>query len=381
MTNPTRRAWATIDRSALKKNLAQVRARCPESGVIPVVKSNAYGHGMEQLAPVLAEGNNGVSALAVATLQEALALRELVPSRRILFLNGFIDADELALCLQHSIEPVVHSDYQLELLEQLFSKEIVGDQRRLWLKCNTGMNRLGFSPEAALSAYRRLHKFPGVDTVLMSHLAWADEPQRAEALEFTASQLALFDRLREQIKGLRDQALQCSFAASAGILTLPAAHHQYVRPGIMLYGSSPLSGETGEEIGLQPVMTLSSRLIAINEVSAGQSIGYGATYTCDRDTRVGVVSIGYGDGYPRAAVNGTPVLLLTSEGPVRTRLLGRVSMDMITIDVTGIAGVGIDTPVVLWGEGLCADEIAASAGTIAYELFCKVTSRVERIYQ
>jgi alanine racemase len=169
-------------------------------------------------------------------------------------------------------------------------------------------------------------------------------------------------------------------AASAGILGLPATHYDIVRPGIMLYGASPLTTATGEELGLLPVMTLYSRLIAINAVAAGASIGYGATYTCDRDTRVGVVAIGYADGYPRSAINGTAVLIQTQAGSVRTRLIGQVSMDMITVDISGVDSVQLGDEVVLWGVGLCADEVAKQAQTISYELFCKLTARVDFEY-
>lgn len=380
MAEPTKRAWATIDGSALKKNLAQVRALCPESRIIPVIKSNAYGHGMAELARVLSGEHHLASVLAVATLAEAIQLQEMDTGLPVLVLNGFINAEELKLCLEKGIEPVVHSAYQVALLEKQFDKEIFGDKRKLWLKQNTGMNRLGMDARTVEQAFLTLHKYPGTEFVLMSHLAWADDPERSAAREMTEQQIAALEKTRKRLAVARKAPVPCSMAASAGILTQPASHYQYVRPGVMMYGSSPLADQTGEELGLHPVMTLSSRLMAINTVEAGGSIGYGATYTCEAQTRVGVVSIGYGDGYPRAAINGTPVLIKTAEGPVRTRLIGRVSMDMITVDLTGIDAAAINDEVVLWGEGLCVDEVAHSAGTIAYELFCKVTQRVERIY-
>lgn len=380
MPQPTKRAWATIDPGALRKNLGQVRALCPESKIIPAIKSNAYGHGLVAIARALAESPSNASALAVATLDEALGLSELGLKLPILLLNGFVNGEELSLCLEHGIEPVVHSPYQVALLEKQFSKEIFGDKRKLWLKLNTGMNRLGMTPKDVEQAYLNLHKYPDTEFVLMSHLAWADSPDSVAATEFSAAQLANFKQSHQRLALARKDALPGSLSASAGILTMPEAHLQYVRPGIMIYGSSPLSDQTGEELGLVPAMTLSSRLIAINDVSAGQSIGYGATYTCEQDTRVGVVSIGYGDGYPRSAMNGTPVVVKTAHGPVRTRLIGRVSMDLITIDLSDVADPQIDDEVVLWGEGLCVDEVARASGTIAYELFCKVTARVTRIY-
>lgn len=378
---PTKRAWATIDSGALKKNLGQVRALCPESRIIPVIKSNAYGHGMAEMAKALAGEHSLASAFAVATLDEALRLKQLDLGLPIVVLGGFINAEELRICLEQEFEPVVHSRFQVELLEAQFSKEIFGDKRKLWLKQNTGMNRLGMEAKTLEQAYLNLHKYPGTEFVLMSHLAWADATESGEAKQFTQAQLELFDKTRKRISVARKEKVPCSFAASAGIYTQPTSHYQYVRPGIMMYGSSPLSEQTGEELGLHPVMTLSARLMAINEVKAGDSIGYGATYTCEEDTRVGVVSIGYGDGYPRAAINGTPVVVRTENGPVRTRLIGRVSMDMITIDLSDVPDASINDEIVLWGEDLCADEVARCAGTIAYELFCQVTPRVQRFYK
>ena len=242
------------------------------------------------------------------------------------------------------------------------------------------MNRLGFSSSDCVEAYQILQKFPEIDLVLMSHLGCADELQDGAGREVTEAQINEFNQVRDQILQEDGKAIICSMAASAGILKAPETHYDYVRPGVMLYGASPLTVETGEELGLLPVMTLHSRLIAINQVGAGDSIGYGATYTCDRDTRVGVVSIGYADGYPRSAANGTAVLIQTPAGPMRTRLIGRASMDMITVDLTGMDDVQVGDEVVLWGTGLCADEVARAADTISYELFCKLTSRVDFEY-
>ncbi|MCH1600110.1 MAG: alanine racemase, partial [Pseudomonadales bacterium] len=254
------------------------------------------------------------------------------------------------------------------------------DARKFWIKYNTGMNRLGLGKRQASEFYLRLQKCPNTELVLMSHLACADDPDSKEFASFTQQQLQYLTELRGELVTASKQDVECSMAASAGILQWPDTHLDYVRPGVMLYGSSPMAGKTGEELGLQPVMTLRSRLITIRDLKAGESIGYGATYVCDRDTRMGTVSIGYGDGYPRSAINGTPVLVQTASGSVRTRMIGRVSMDMITIDLTGIDDAQIDDEVTLWGEGLCADEVARSAGTISYELFCKVTPRVEVSY-
>jgi len=380
MTSISRRAWATIDLSALKKNLAQVRAYSPGPKIYPVIKSNAYGHGMAEAAAALKASNTNISGLAVATVDEAIRLRQIEAELPILLLNGFMNEEELRECLARRIEAVVHADYQLGALEKVLAEEVLVDARKFWIKYNTGMNRLGLGKRQASEFYLRLQKCPNTELVLMSHLACADDPYSKEFASFTQQQLQYLTELRGELVTASKQDVECSMAASAGILQWPDTHLDYVRPGVMLYGSSPMAGETGEELGLQPVMTLRSRLITIRDLKAGESIGYGATYVCDRDTRMGTVSIGYGDGYPRSAINGTPVLVQTASGSVRTRMIGRVSMDMITIDLTGIDDAQIDDEVTLWGEGLCADEVARAAGTISYELFCKVTPRVEVSY-
>ena len=380
MTSISRRAWATIDLSALKKNLAQVRAYSPGSKIYPVIKSNAYGHGMAEAAAALKASNTNISGLAVATVDEAIRLRQIEAELPILLLNGFMNEEELRECLARRIEAVVHADYQLGALEKVLAEEVLVDARKFWIKYNTGMNRLGLGKRQASEFYLCLQKCPNTELVLMSHLACADDPYSKEFASFTQQQLQYLTELRGELVTASKQDVECSMAASAGILQWPDTHLDYVRPGVMLYGSSPMAGKTGEELGLQPVMTLRSRLITIRDLKAGESIGYGATYVCDRDTRMGTVSIGYGDGYPRSAINGTPVLVQTASGSVRTRMIGRVSMDMITIDLTGIDDAQIDDEVTLWGEGLCADEVARSAGTISYELFCKVTPRVEVSY-
>jgi len=380
MTSISRRAWATIDLSALKKNLAQVRAYSPGSKIYPVIKSNAYGHGMAEAAAALKASNTNISGLAVATVDEAIRLRQIEAELPILLLNGFMNEEELRECLARRIEAVVHADYQLGALEKVLAEEVLVDARKFWIKYNTGMNRLGLGKRQASEFYLRLQKCPNTELVLMSHLACADDPYSKEFASFTQQQLQYLTELRGELVTASKQDVECSMAASAGILQWPDTHLDYVRPGVMLYGSSPMAGKTGEELGLQPVMTLRSRLITIRDLKAGESIGYGATYVCDRDTRMGTVSIGYGDGYPRSAINGTPVLVQTASGSVRTRMIGRVSMDMITIDLTGIDDAQIDDEVTLWGEGLCADEVARAAGTISYELFCKVTPRVEVSY-
>ncbi len=380
MIDSSPRAWATIDLTALKKNLSQVSRHCPESQIVPVIKANAYGHGVERVALALKGMHRKFAALAVASLDEAMELRTLGISTPILLLSGFRSREEMDLCLNHKIEPVIHSMYQFEIVDKFLQTEILSGVGRVWVKFNSGMNRLGLDKEQALRVYADLHRHPETEVVLMSHLASADDLENPAAVEFTQQQIARFDLLKQQIADSTQGPVQASLAASAGILELPQTHHQFVRPGFMLYGGSPFANRSAEELGLLPVMTLRAKLIAINNVEAGGTIGYGATHRCEQYTRVGIVSIGYADGYPRSAKNGTPVLINTTQGPRRAGLLGRVSMDMIAIDLTSLDTVKIGDEAVLWGDGLPADEVAHYADTIAYELFCKVTKRVDFIY-
>lgn len=380
MIDSAPRTWATIDLRALKKNLSQVSSHCPESHIVPVIKANAYGHGITQVALALQASSKKIAALAVASIEEAVELRTAGIDMPILLLCGFRNKTEMDFCLSHKIEPVIHSMYQFELMDKYLQTEILSGVGRVWVKFNSGMNRLGLDKEQALHVYGDLHRHPDTEVVLMSHLACSDDLENQEAVEFTQRQIAEFDALQLQLKNSTQGPVQASLASSTGILEHPQTHYQFVRPGFMLYGGSPFANRTAEEFGLLPVMTLRARIIAINSVEAGGSIGYGATYRCEQAMRVGIVSIGYADGYPRSAKNGTPVLINSSQGPHRAPLLGRVSMDMIAIDLSALDTVQIDDEVVLWGEGLPADEVALYADTIAYELFCKVTKRVEFVY-
>lgn len=376
MNKSQQRAWARIDLQALKKNLGQVRAHCAESKIVPVIKANAYGHGMEQVARALREANTKLAGFAVATLDEALQLHKLELGTPIVVLTGFTNEEEMLECLERKFQPVVHSMHQLQLLQSRFDADFFAGNRKIWIMHNSGMNRLGFSCGACAEAFPAIHRYPDVELVLMSHLAWADEPDNKQARDYTYKQMAQFNAVRQRLIQITDSAVDCSLAASAGILNLPETHYQYVRPGIMLYGSSPMPDINGEELGLEPVMTLQSRLLAINEVRAGDAIGYGARHVCEQNTRVGVVGIGYADGYPRSAADGTPVLVHSQGQALRTGIIGRVSMDMITIDLTGMDNAQIGDEVTLWGTGLSADEVARHAGTISYELFCNVKKRI-----
>ena len=380
MFESTKRVWATIDSSAFRKNLTMVSQLCPTSKIFPVVKSNAYGHGVEKMAKVAVGSSSNVAGLAVATIQEAIELHSLELGHPILLMNGFVNQEELSLCIELNFEIVLHAYYQVDLVLEVMQKKPINKTIRFWVKMNSGMNRLGMLADDCQKALTILKSAPNTEIVFMTHLAYADDMNEPESRSFTDKQLERFAKAEGIFYKESSENLETSIAASAGILTLPETHRDYVRPGVMLYGSSPLAKRNGEDLGLYPVMTLSSRLISINRVLAGEGIGYNATYVCEKNTKVGTVSVGYGDGYPRSARNGTPVLVKTSSKTFRTKVIGRVSMDMITVDLTGIDNVQINDEVLLWGEGLAADEVAAHAGTIAYELFCKVTKRVPLVY-
>ncbi|MEX0617942.1 MAG: alanine racemase [Pseudohongiellaceae bacterium] len=370
-----RRAWACIDLSALQANLALVEVLSPGRGKVAVIKADAYGHGIARVAMALQRQLGPRDYFAVASLDEAELLRELGVDRRLLLLPGFIDQDELDYVLSTGIEPVLHSPYQVDLLRRGLERAAPAVPVNVWLKLDSGMHRLGMSEDEFPVAFTELTAATGIgDVVMMSHLACADDETDPSGM--TARQLARFERLHTKLSLEHGGDIPASVAASAGILRLPASHYQYLRPGIMLYGGSPLIGHTGFELGLRPVMTLRSRLLAIKDVQAGECIGYGATHTFDKNTRVGIVSIGYGDGYPRSAPNGTPVMVRDGSELRRTRMIGRVSMDMITIDLDETPHAEVGGEVVLWGEGLSVDEVATACGTISHELFCQLTGRM-----
>lgn len=350
-----RPATATVDLGALRHNLTLARRRAGGAKVVAVVKANGYGHGAARLLPALGEAD----MLGVACIEEALALREAGARQPILLLEGVFEADELPLCARLGFEVAVHEPGQLRMLE------LARLERPLtaWLKVDTGMSRLGFRPEAAPAVHGRLRGCAAVAGIrLMTHFASADDP----ADPATPAQLGRFRAATEGLPGER------SLCNSAGLLAWPEAHGDWVRPGIMLYGVSPLAGRTGPDEGLRPVMTLKTALIAVKEVRRGERVGYSGTWTAPSDTRVGIAAIGYGDGYPRHAPSGTPVLVAGRPAP----LAGRVSMDMLAVDLSGHPRAEVGDSVVLWGEGLPVETVASAAGTIAYELLCGITGRV-----
>jgi alanine racemase len=377
-------SWAEIDLQALRHNFRVARKTAPDSRLCAVIKANAYGHGADAVATALASELLPGDCVAVATLFEARRLRCSFTQHPVLILRGPLDAHELREMVQNGFYWVLHSPWQADLLREfLQNRETSADtplpELNIWLKANTGMNRLGLPPDQLLSIWQWLQQRPEPkQLVLMSHFATADEP----AHKLASSQLETFTSLSAQLQ-MTDSCAR-TLAASAGILALPQSHFSIVRPGIMLYGASPMLDTDGSHYDLRPVMNLKSRLVAINNVKTGDSVGYGATYHAKQDMRVGVIGIGYGDGYPRHAPSGTPVLIHAAGKVWEAPLAGRVSMDMLTVDLRGVpAEVGDE--VLLWGQAwgqlLPAERIADLCNTIAYELFCQITSRVQFIYR
>ena len=351
------KACATIDIQALRHNLRQVVKLAQGRHILAMIKADGYGHGMVRVARAL----QGVDAFGVASVEEAISLREAQVQEPIVVMSRFDHVDQVPLCLQHHFAVVVHQPYQVDILE----KTPLSEPIMVWLKLETGMHRLGLLPDQFVDAWQRLQRLAWVKKPmgLMTHLACADTLDHS----LTLQQIALFEKLTADFPGPK------SLANSAAILSARSSLGDWVRPGIMLYGASPFADQTGEQWGLQPVMTFSSHLNALRVVRRNDWVGYGATWQCPEDMSMGIVAIGYGDGYPRSAVSGTPVLINGRYCP----LIGRVSMDMVAVDLRNHPTAKIGDSVILWGKGLPAEQIAAYAQTVSYELFCHLTRRVE----
>lgn len=347
---------ARIDLQALKNNL-RVARRTASARIMAVVKANAYGHGLLRCAEALDEAEG----FALLDVRDAIALREAGFRQTILLLEGFFSVEELPLLAEYELTTVIHNERQLVMLEAYPRRGTLD----VWLKLNSGMNRLGFTPEQFPAVMEKLKSHRAVrEITLMTHFATADEA------EGVAEQLELF-------KGLTaNHRMPRSLANSAALLRYPAAHGEWVRPGIMLYGASPFADASAQQLGLKPVMTLSSELISVRELKAGDRVGYGGTFRADKAMRIGTVACGYADGYPRHAPTGTPILI----NGQRTRTLGRVSMDMLAVDLSDIGDAAVGSRVVLWGEGMPVEDVAAAAGTISYELTCALAARVSVEY-
>jgi len=354
-------AYAVINLDAVQHNLQRVRSYAPDAKIMAVIKANGYGHGLLRIAEAL----QNVDAFAVARVDEGVRLRKAGIKNRIAVLEGFTCAEELDELINYRLDAVVHSFAQLEILESRTEQGACA----IWLKLDTGMNRLGFKPKEFNAVYQRLNRCSIIrqPISLMTHLANADDKQDATTLK----QIRLFnDTLAMLPTGLFNDR---SIANSAGILAWKEALTDWVRPGVMLYGISPFPDSTGEQLGLKPIMSLHSRLIAVKPIAKGDKVGYSGSWVCEKPTTLGVVAIGYGDGYPRYAKAGTPVLVNGQRVP----LIGRVSMDMITVDLATQPHALPGDPVTLWGDGLAVEEIALCADTIPYTLVCGVTQRVQ----
>ena len=350
MFRPT---FATINLGALRHNLEVARRHARNSKTFAVVKANAYGHGLKRSIAALA----AAEGFALLDIGEAIALREMGFKQRILLLEGFFSPSEFPLFIEHRLSAVVHTREQLKMFRQL-PKDASLD---VFFKINTGMNRLGFTAAEFPDALRALQTNPGVSQItLMTHFADADGTSGVEW------QTEVFDRLANGLN------LESTLANSAAIFRFPETQAEWVRPGIMLYGCSPFSEQAGFELGLVPVMTLESKVIAVQPLRRGDVVGYGSLFVADRDMRIGVVTCGYADGYPRHAPTGTPIMV---EGKM-TRTVGRVSMDMLCADLSDVPEALVGSRVVLWGEGVPVERVAEAAGTVGYELLCGLAQRV-----
>jgi alanine racemase len=347
----------TIDTGALRHNLQVIRRYAPKSRVMAVIKANAYGHGLVAVARAL----DAADAFAVARISEAVALREAGVKTPILLLEGVFDSEQLAAAAAGDFELVIHTQEQIDLLLAAPPNA----RFKVWLKLDSGMNRLGFKAAEFRAAHAALSKARALKAPLnlITHLACADTPE----LPATAEQLLVFDTATRSLAGER------SLESSAALLCFPDSQADWVRPGLLLYGVSPFRGSNGTDHGVRPVMTLRSQIIAVKNLVVGDRVGYGGDWTATRDTRLAIAAVGYGDGYPRSACSGTPVLV----NGEHAALVGRVSMDMIAIDTTDVQHAPrVGDPVVLWGEGLPIEEVAICAETIPYTVLCGINQRV-----
>ena len=352
---------ATIDIIALQSNLALARSAMPSSKIWAVVKANAYGHGLASALKGFADADG----LSLLEWDAAIQLREAGWAKSILMLEGAFDATDLQIANQHRLQIVVHQDQQIAMLKDAALSSTLSQPIDVHIKINTGMNRLGFPVDRVQSVYALIRSLQCVGKIsFMTHFANAENKLSVLSAD------SQYQQFRLAIQGLEGEI---SVANSAAVLLHQDMSAEWIRPGVMLYGASPSSSEAAA-YGLRPAMTLQSQLMAIQTLQAGEFVGYGSSFKADKTTRVGVVACGYADGYPRHAKAGTPVLV---DGQ-RVPLIGRVSMDMLTVDVTALPNVEVGSQVTLWGEGLAIDEVAAASGTIGYELMCAIAPRVAR---
>lgn len=355
----TRPARVVIDKTALRHNYQRVRALAPNAKIMAIIKADAYGHGLVRVAETL----NNANAFGVACLEEAEELRSASIKSPIVLLEGPHKVTDLPRIVQLGLEVVIHNEHQMQMMQQT----ALSAPLSVWIKVDTGMHRLGFSVDRVAAVLERAANCKTIKNPvrLMTHLATANE--RGHPL--IARQMKLFSRVSHGL------AFEKTIANSAALISNPDTHCDWVRPGLMLYGVSPMYNGPAREFDLKPVMTLESEIISIKTVNKGEPVGYGASWCCPEDMPVGIIAAGYGDGFPRHAKPGTPVLVNGS----RCSLIGCASMDMLTVDLRNQAAAKVGDRVVLWGESLPIEEIAQHADTIPYELLCGVHRRLQFI--
>lgn len=348
----------TIDLNALAHNVQQAKTLAPTAKLMAMVKANAYGHGAVACLPAFSQ----VDALGVACLEEAVTLKHAGWTKTLVVIEGAFSPQEWQTCVAQNIECVIHHQQQLEWALTFLPNQPL----TVWLKFNTGMNRLGFNEDEILPIAEQLHA-KGYPIVLTSHFANADVTDHPS----NQQQIDKFERVLSQLKAQISPTIQGSLCNSAGIVHFPFQHHDWVRAGIMLYGSTPVAEQTAKQLGLQPVMHVSAQIMAIHDLQAGESVGYGSRWQADKPSRIGVVSIGYADGYPRVVSERAYVMADNQPLPV----IGRVAMDMFMVDLTNTPHIKLDTAVNLWGNHPTIDDVAEWNGTLGYELMCLVTQR------
>lgn len=356
----SRTAVAILSTENLLHNLKVIKEKAPQSKVIAMVKANAYGHGLRSVSARL---ERHVDMLGVASIDEALILRKIGIQIPIMLAEGVFEPNELLVASTEGFHVVFHEEVQLQWLANLSCPLPI----QAWLKVDSGMGRLGFAVDKAPKFYDQLSKSPQVAQPIrvMSHFACADDSTNP----LNEKQIEVFNGF---IKSISDKG-EYSLCNSAGIFQYPASHHHFVRPGIAIYGASPALGKSAAELNLKPVMTLQTSLIAIKEMTKGATIGYGARYSCPEDMPVGIIAFGYGDGYPRTARDGAPILVNNA----RCKLVGRVSMDMMAVDLRDCPGAKVGDPVILWGTNLPIEEVAAFTDNVSYDLLTGVQNRVK----
>ena len=355
---PNRHAWVSIDLEAIRHNYRLLKKLSGDNRLIAVIKADAYGHGAIEVAKTLPDAD----AFAVAAVGEAVALRKFDISQKILVLAGYVNPEELETCIEYQLDPVIHQQFHIDQLIQHANL----DGLQVWVKIDTGMGRLGFTRAAVPDLLEQLSRVSTLGQArLMTHLACANDVENS-----------LTERQLDRVDNLKLDDYEWGIANSSGILGWPDSHRVWVRAGIALYGANPMSNRNQAVVDLRPAMQLATLILAINDLKKGDSIGYSSTYTCSKHMRIAVIAAGYADGYPR---HKTDTAQVTIHGQL-CDIIGRVSMDMITVDVSSLENVKVGDKVILFGTSPDANAVADFSETIAYEIFCNVGAHVRREY-